>query len=136
MSFQIYLPCFGETENLGLSSAIRALLLVEEADSERDDWRLRYDGLNSRDIGVHPLLTDAGKLASLYVDRPCRGLRQRDSLFAILNMGGVALFFPGGPLILAQGRSSAGLSEDMVESLGAPVQVDSGEAIPKIVEHS
>jgi hypothetical protein len=57
-----------------------------------------------------------------------------NSLSAVLNMGGVVLFFPGGPLIIAQGRSSAGWSEDMVESLGAHVQVDSGEAIRKIVE--
>src|SRR3974390_435522 len=77
MSFQIYLPCFGKTENLGLSlAAIRALSLVDEADSERDCWRLRYEGLDSCDIGMNLLLSDAGKLASLSLDRPCRDLRQ------------------------------------------------------------
>ena len=69
---------------------------VDEASSEPDYWRLRYDGLNSCDIGVNPLGTDATKLAGLYVDRPCRDLRLWDVLFAILNMGGVVLFFPGG----------------------------------------
>ena len=54
--------------------------------------------------------------------------------FAILNMGGVVLFFPGGPLVIAQRSSTAGVPEGMLESLGAPVQVDSGEAIRKIVE--
>ena len=129
MSFEIYLQCFGETESLGISrDAIRALFPVDEARSEPDYWRLRYDGMNSCDIGVNPLPTDATKLAGLYVDRPCGDLRLWDSLFAILNMGGVVLFFPEGPLIIAEGRSSAGLS------LGAPVQVDSGESIRKIVE--
>jgi hypothetical protein len=135
MGFELYLQCFGKTEGLGLSrEAIRGLFPVDEASSEPDYWRLRYDDLNSCDIGVNPLGIDATKLASLYVDRPCRDLRLWDALFAILNMGGVVLFFPGGPLIIAQGRSSAGLPEEMKESLGAPVQVDSGEAIRKIVE--
>jgi hypothetical protein len=135
MGFEIYLQCFGETEGLGLSrDAIRALFPVDEASSEPDYWRLRYDGHDSCDIGVNPFMTDATKLTGLYVDRPCRDIRLWDSLFAILNMGGVVLFFPEGPLIIAEGKSSAGLPEGMMETLGAPVQVDSGEAIRKIVE--
>jgi hypothetical protein len=130
VGFEIYLQCFGETESLGLSrEAIRGLFPVDETNSEQDYWRLRYDGQNSCDIGVNPLSTDAAKLEGLYVDRPCRDLRLWDSLFAILNMGGVVLFFSGGPLIIAQGRSA-----EMLESLGAPVHVDSGEALRKIVE--
>jgi hypothetical protein len=135
MGFEIYLQCFGETEGLGLSrDAIRALFPVDEASSEQDYWRLRYDGRDSCDIGVNPFVTDATKLTGLYVDRPCRDIRLWDSLFAILNMGDVVLFFPDSPLIIAEGKSSAGLPEGMMESLGAPVQVDSGEAIRKIVE--
>lgn len=135
MSFEIYLQCFGEAEGLGLSKdAIRALFPVDETSSEPNYWRLRYDGLNSCDIGVNPLPTDATKLAGLFVDRPCRDLRLWDALFAVLKMGDVVLFFPGGPLIIADGRSSAGLPEEMMESLGEPVHVDSGESIRNIVE--
>jgi hypothetical protein len=54
--------------------------------------------------------------------------------FAILNMGDVLLFFPGGPLIITRAGSTAVLPEEMMESWGAPVQVDSGERIRKIVE--
>ena len=94
MGFELYLQGFGKTEGLGLSrKAIRGLFPVDEASSEPDYWRLRYDGLNSCDIGVNPLGTDATKLASLYVDRLGRDLRQWDPLFAILNMGGGVLFF-------------------------------------------
>jgi hypothetical protein len=135
MGFEIYLQCFKQTESLGLSrDAIRALFPVDEASSEPDYWRLRYDGASGCEIGVSPFPTDASKVASLYVDRPCRDLRLWDSLFAILNMGDVLLFFPGGPLIITRAGSTAALPEEMTESLGAPVEVDSGEAIRKIVE--
>jgi hypothetical protein len=135
MSFEVYLQSFGETERLGLpKDRIRALFPVEEASSEPDYWRLRYDSQNSCDIGVQPLPTDVTKLTGFYVERPCRDIRLWDSLFAVLNMGNAALFFPESPLIIAKGRSTAGLHEGMMESLGAPVEVDSGEAIRKIVE--
>jgi hypothetical protein len=135
MSFEVYLQCFGETEGLGLSrEVVRALFPVDEASSEPNYWRLRYDGQIRCDIGVSPFPTDATMLVGLYVERPCRDLRLWDSLFAVLNLGGVLLFFPGGPLIIAEGRSSAGLPEEMRESLGAPIEVDSGEAIRRIVE--
>jgi hypothetical protein len=55
MGFELYLQGFGKTEGLGLSrEAIRGLFPVDEASSEPDYWRLRYDGLNSCDIGVNP----------------------------------------------------------------------------------
>ena len=58
MSFEIYLQCFGETEKLGLPrDAIRALFPVDEAGSERDYWKLRYDSREGCDIGVNPLET-------------------------------------------------------------------------------
>jgi hypothetical protein len=135
MGFELYLQCFGETESLGLPrDSVRALFPVDKASSEPDFWRLRYDGHNSCDIGVNPLATDATKLAGLYVDRPCRDIRLWDSLFAILNMGSIVLFFPGGPLIIAQEIDAAGLPEEIIESLGTPVRVNSGEAIRRSVE--
>jgi hypothetical protein len=135
MSFEIYLQCFGETENLGLRrDVVRALFPVDEAGSELDYWKLRYDSRAVCDIGVNPFATDATKLAGFYLDRPCRDVRLWDSLFTILKMGSVVLFFPGGPLILAEETSAAGLPEEMIESLGTPVWVNSGEAIRRIVE--
>ena len=135
MSFEIYLQCFGETEKIGLPrNMIRALFPVDEISSEPDYWKLRYDSREGCDIGVNPLETDADKLSDFCVHRPCRDLRLWDSLFSVLNMGSVVLFFPGGPLLIAQKTSAASLPEEMIESLGAPVQVDSGEAIRRIVE--
>ena len=135
MSFELYLQCFGETERLGLPrDSIRALFPVDEASSEPDYWRLRYDSQNSCDIGVHSLPTDVTKLADFYVERPCRDIRLWDSLFTVLNMGSVVLFFPEGPLIISKGISGTGIPQEMVDSLGAPVQVNSGEELRKIVE--
>ena len=135
MSFELYLQCFGETERLGLSrDSIRALFPVDEASSEPDYWRLRYDSQNSCDIGVHSLPTDVTKLADFYVERPCRDIRLWDSLFTVLNMGSVVLFFPEGPLIISKGISGTGIPQEMVDSLGPPVQVNSGEELRKFVE--
>jgi len=135
MSFEIYLQCFGETEKLALArDAVRALFPVDEASSEPDYWKLRYDSREGCDIGVNPFETNAAKLSGFYVHRPCRDVRLWDSLFTILNMGSVLLFFPGGPLVIAQKTYAASLPEEMIESLGTPVQVDSGEAIRRIVE--
>ena len=135
MSFELYLQCFGETERLGLSrDSIRALFPVDEASSEPDYWRLRYDSQNSCDIGVHSLPTDVTKLADFYVERPCRDIRLWDSLFTVLNMGSVVLFFPEGPLIISKGISGTGIPQEMLDSLGPPVQVNSGEELRKFVE--
>ena len=135
MSFEIYVQCFGETEKLGLSrDAVRDLFPVDEASSEPDYWKLRYDSREECDIGVNPFEANAAKLSGFNVHRPCRELRLWDSLFTVLNMGSVVIFFPGGPLIVEQKTSAAGLPEEMIESLGTPVQVDFGEAIRRIVE--
>ena len=135
MSFELYLQCFGETERLGLPrDSIRALFPVDEASSEPDYWRLRYDGQNSCDIGVHTLATDGSKLADFYVERPCGDIRLWDSLFTVLNMGSVVLFFPGGPLVIAKETSGTGIPEEMLDSLGTPVQANSGEELRRIVE--
>jgi hypothetical protein len=135
MSFELYLQCFGETERLGLpSESIRALFPVDEASSEPDYWRLRYDSQNSCDIGVHTLATDVTKVADFYVERPCRDIRLWDSLFTVLNMGSVVLFFPEGPPIISKATSGTGIPEEMLNSLGTPVQVHSGEELRRIVE--
>jgi hypothetical protein len=69
MSFEIYLQCFGETENLGLRrDVVRALFPVDEAGSELDYWKLRYDSRAVCDIGVNPFATDATKLAGFYLE--------------------------------------------------------------------
>ena len=135
MSFEIYMQCFGETEKLGLPrDSIRALFPVDEDRSEPDYWKLRYDSGEECEVGVNPFETDAAKVSGFYVHRPCRDVRLWDSLFTILNMAKVVLFFPGGPLVLAEKTSAMSLPEGMTESLGTPVRVDSGEAIRRIVE--
>jgi len=46
----------------------------------------------------------------------------------------VVLFFPEGPLIISKGISGTGIPQEMVDSLGPPVQVNSGEELRKFVE--
>jgi hypothetical protein len=134
MSFDLYLNCFGETEKTGLTrEAVRSLFPIEEGSSEPDFWRVRYGNADSCEISVTPLANDRSRLNFFHVNRPCGDSRLWESLYQILRMGSVVLFFPGGPLILAQGNSASGLPPDMTESIGEPVYVDSGEAIVGIV---
>jgi hypothetical protein len=134
MSFEVYLQCFGETERLGLSSdAIRLLFPVSNPATDGTYWPVSYDSLNSCDIDVGLLPNGSDRLTSLCVHRPCGDMRLWKSLYAILNMGSVVLFFPGGPPILAEGISPEGLPREMVDSIGEPVFVDSAEAILRIL---
>ena len=103
MSFEVYLQCFGETERRGLSSeAIRSLFPVSGPATDGTYWQLSYDSLNSCDIDVGLLPSDSNRLTNLCVHRPCGDMRLWASLYAILKMGSVVLFFPGGPPILAE----------------------------------
>jgi hypothetical protein len=67
------------------------------------------------------------------VERPCGDPRLWNAVYEVLKIGEVVLFFPGGPLIVAKENADRTLPEEMVEGMGEPVSVESGEAIVKIV---
>ncbi len=122
MSFDLYLNCFGETERSGLPrGTVRSLFPIEGAGSEPDFWRVRYGPADSCEINVTPLANAPSQLKFIHVNRPCGDFRLWESLYKILQMGSVVLFFPGGPLILGPGSSAEGLPADMTASLGEPV---------------
>jgi len=135
MGFELYLNCFGETEKAGLPrEKVRVLFPVEEVSSEPDYWQVRYGKTGSCEISVTPLTTDSSKLNFLHVHRPCVDSRLWESLYELLKMGSVVLFFPGGPPILAKGISATELPQEMIDSIGQPIYVDSGAAIVRIVQ--
>jgi len=137
MSFEIFLKCCGETERLGLPrSALRSLFPVIEDESEADFWRVRYDSENQCAIGVSGVPSNGKMLNSLYVDRPCGDLRLWEGLLSILRMGSVVIFWPGGPLVVADGAVVADLPRDIIESLGEPKVVNSAEALLRFVQES
>lgn len=74
-------------------------------------------------------------ITSLYVDRPCGDLRLWQSVLAILKMGPVMLYWPGGGPLVA-GDSAAEFPAEIAESLGQPKPVNSAEQIMEAIRQS
>jgi hypothetical protein len=124
MSFDVFVRCYGETEQRGLSrESIRALFPVDEKESDQERWVVRYDPQNWSDIYADP---DNEKLTHFMIARPPGELRFWQALSTILQMGQVVIFWPGSPLIV--GRSSVdSVPKEMIEALGQPTVVDKAE---------
>ena len=137
MGFEVYLQCFGESERTGISrAAVRSLFPVIEEESERDYWRVRYDNKNLCEIGVTAMTSDNEMLKSFYVDRPCGDLRLWEGLLAVLRMGSVVIFWPGGPPVVALEAVAAHLPEDLIDSIGQPKLVSSAEELLGLLRES
>jgi hypothetical protein len=137
VGFEVYLQCFGETERTGLArDALCSLFPVEDRRSEPNHWRVKYDEMNHCMLTVRGVENNDASVAHLCIERPCGDLRLWNALFRILNMGSVVLFFPGGPLVVAQDQDTHEIPPQMTAALGEPVRVASGEAILEIVQKS
>jgi hypothetical protein len=127
MSFDIYLQCVAG-DPVGIPrTAVRALFPVDEK-SAPDYWSVFYDRANSCNINLTPSKSDNELITSLAVNRPCGDVRFWESVLAILKMGPVMLYWPGGgPLV--GGNLTAEFPAEIAESLGQPRSVDSAEEI-------
>ena len=114
----------GPDESSGISrEAVRSLFPIVEEKSETDYWPVRYEERDACELGVHPAPASAGKMLNgLSVNRPCADLRFWQGLLAVLQMGSVVMFWPGGPPVVADQSVVEFLPRDMIESIG-PVQV-------------
>jgi hypothetical protein len=134
MGFEVYLQCFGESEQKGISrAAVRSLFPIMEEKSERDYWRVKYDDRNSCDIGVSAVPSNNEMLKSLFVDRPCGDPRLWESLISVLRMGSVVIFWPGGPPIVADDAAAAKLPKDMTAAIGQPRSVRSADELLRLL---
>jgi hypothetical protein len=130
MGFEVYLQCFGESEQRGISrAAIRSLFPIIEEKSEADYWRIKYDDTNSCNIGVAALPSNKEMLKSLFVDRPCGDLRLWEGLLSVLRMGSVVIFWPGSPPIVADDATAAKLPKAMSDAMGQPRPVRSADEL-------
>jgi hypothetical protein len=137
MSFEVYLQCFGETERSGISrAAVRALFPIIEQESKPDYWSIRYDEMNSCHIGVTALPSEREMLNALYVARPCGDLRFWEGLLAVLRMGSVVIFWPGGPPVVADETVAANLPKEMTNAIGRPRTVHSAEKFFRLLQES
>ena len=137
MGFEVFVRCLDDGHSLALSrAAVRALFPVVEEESERGRWSVRYDSNNTCDIYISAHPSNDDRLTFLTVDRPCGDLRLWESLFAILKMGKVAIYFPGGPPLVASEAVGASLPSDEVKSMGQPRCVQSARDILRIIRSS
>lgn len=136
MGFEVYFCFLGETERVGIPRDAVCSLFPVEKESEPDFWHIRYDDKNSCDIGVTPRESERGMLQGMYVDRPCGDLRLWEGLLSVLRMGTVAMFWPGGPPIIASEDTAAELPTDMIDSIGEPCVVNSVAEILCLLQES
>ena len=135
MSFDIYLQCVAG-DPVGVSrSAVRALFPIFE-NSEHDYWNVVYDRANSCKINVTPSKSNDDLITSLAVNRPCGDLRFWESVLAILKMGPVMLYWPGGGPLVGSDREAAEFPREIAESLGQPKAVNSAREIMDAIRQS
>jgi hypothetical protein len=127
MGFEVFLQCIG-SEPPGIPrAAVRELFPIVEDSSERDYWSIRYDRVNSCNIGITASDSDKELIISLYVDRPCGDIRLWESVLAILRMGPVILYWPGGGPLVASELTADKIPREIVESLGQAKCVHSAQ---------
>lgn len=134
MSFDIYLQCVAG-DPVGVPRAsLRALFPVDEK-SAPDYWSVFYDRANSCNINLIPSKSDNELITSLAVNRPCGDVRFWESILAILRIGPVMLYWPGGgPLVSSE--LAAEFPAEIAESLGQPRSVDSAQEIMDAIRAS
>ena len=138
MSFEVYVQCFKGGAPSGIArERVRSAFGQVVTQSEPWLWSVRYDDTNGCDIAVSAPDDDDSLVHHLCVSRPCSDRRLFDSLAAVLKLGAVVLYFPGGPSpLVADEAVVADLPPDMVESLGTPVCVGSGDEIIRHIDQS
>ena len=128
MSFDIYLQCVAG-DPVGISrTAVRALFPVDE-NSAPDYWSVFYDRSNSCKINITPSKSNNELITSLAVNRPCGDVRFWESVLAILKMGPVMVYWPGGGPLVGSELAAAEFPAEIAESLGQPRSVDSAQEI-------
>ncbi len=132
MSFDVFVQCYGEMKNPGLSREhIRTLFPIVEGESDRERWVVRYDDLNSSDIYVD---SDDQSLSGFMVSRPAGDIRFWQALLKILQMGSVVMFWPGSPPLIAGKGNPEQIPEEMIESLGEPIYVERAEEFLELLK--
>jgi len=131
MGFELYLDVYKDGEHCGISYQ-RALDAFEGFATilEPALWQVKYDETSSCDIYVSLAEDDASEVSSFMVERPCADRRLWESLFAIMRLGNVVLYYPGcsAPLVASEDVIPH-LPHDMIDSLGQPLCIRSGEEI-------
>ena|SRR5579883_2929775 len=130
MSFPVYVDCWRNGQQSTIpKAAVLALFPVEEMERDAEVWNLEYGPLDSCQVHLYAE-SDPTQIGGFCVHRPCKDMRLWDALAAVLRLGTLVLYWPGCEFALvADETMAAHLPEEVVESLGPPKCVHSGEEI-------
>lgn len=135
MGFSAYLQCFRDGKPAGLPRDMVAAQFPIGNSSSTDLWQIKYDDENWCDIYVSPDRSNGAKIHGLTVDRPCGDLRLWNALYRVMCLGPVVFYFPGSnPLRVAHEATIAQLPADLLEAIGPPRLVSSGQELRQAVE--
>jgi hypothetical protein len=135
MSFDIYLQSFENGLPVGIPlEQVRQIFGSHLTELEPDYWTLSFGP--SESCSVFPTVVDGSPhlVHSLSIGNPCDTPMLWDGLFGLLGFGKTVLHFPGcsGPLVL-QAFAAGHMPRTMLESLGSPIIVSSGQDIQHLV---
>ena len=135
MSFDAYLQVFQEHVPAGLSDeTVQAPFGKHLVQLEVDYWQVRYESDQSCDIFLQPLAGSFSIIHTVTFHRPCEDVRLWQSIWALLEVLGSILHFPGSSAPLARDVSAAlAMPPAMLQSLGTPVLVAGPQAIQSAI---
>jgi hypothetical protein len=135
MSFDLFLISFEHKQPSGIPrTAVLAAFgnHLRWAD-ETSGWT-QYGSMDGCSINLCQLESDPNLVSCVSVNRPLADERFWASLYKIMRLGNVALFFPGGRPLIAELSVADHLPT--LESLGPPIVVHSGSEIVQQIESS
>ena len=131
MSFEAFVHCFRDGEVAGVSrQQVRDAFGSFLTEGGAYDWQLYYGEADSCDVMLGVDDADKSLLRSFTVLRPCGDVRFWDAMVSILRLGNLVLFFPAScPPLIADSGVAPHLPPDMIESMGQPKCVATGQEI-------
>lgn len=135
MGFEIFVQSFSEGVPAGISrEQLRSAFDPHLTEAELGLWVVRYDDENWCDLYLSVDKTAPDLVDGFMVSRPCSDPRLWDSLASILRVENAVLFWPDGPApVVGDSSAVAHLPSELVEVLGEPVVVSSGQDIVNLI---
>ncbi|MEO8160842.1 MAG: hypothetical protein ABI588_05430 [Arenimonas sp.] len=135
MSFELFLQSFAAGAPSGIPLAtLRAAFGAALTEPEVDFWQVHYGQAQSSDLFLRPLPTDAHRVHTISIYRPCSSAGLFESIWQLLACPGTCLYFPGGPAPLSRDAAIAGaLPSDLLAALGTPTMVHSAGDIAAVI---
>jgi hypothetical protein len=136
MSFEVYLQSYESGVLSGIPAGpVHALFPESEYDAKWEVWNIRY---GPQDSCVIRMGTPEHPVTELSVERPCSDMRLWEALWAFMNLGNVAFFFPSDPPVLAAANASMEkhFPPDMMQAFGQLRVVSSAGELVELVRSS